>query len=1238
MPPFWRKPDHPLPPSLGLIALTAKYEADEHGVYVSAIEAALTGPESKSVRNLALSGGYGVGKSSILGEVARRHKDSVITISLSTLGFADEPTPASGAAKTASSRTNRIQKEIVKQLLYSQDPVKMPGSRYRRMSRFRFWRELGLGALAALPIALTFYLSGWSSSLAGLVRLPADWADLSNLGVYVAAALFVVGVRKVVHNRVHIEKISTSGATIALSAQSATFFDEYVDEIVYFFERTSVDLVILEDIDRFDDAHIFETLRSLNSLLNTAKQLRGRNIRFLYAIKDSIFDQLGQRAAKEELDAEDNGPTEPNILLAKPSERDDAEVELARANRTKFFDQVIPVVPFVTHLSARNLLKNTLDGVSHKVTTDMIDLVGRHIADMRLIKNVRNEFTIFREQLRSTGSLDLSDNGIFAMVLYKSTHLTDFERIKHRQSDLDKLYDDFRDLVNVNIRRLNLQIQQDRSARSKLQAGTAWSKRLGDRLIGILDADLAANEGTMVDRGFSGEPLDDSALRSPSIWDRIANGEAVVLNYNRRIRSMGNYQLTATYSKPLLTALLGDAINPSSWITAERTRLDKRIKDASESVALLGTADMQTLLDRIDFTLTPGSNDTLEHILNKRLGSELARQLVRHGYIDQNFTLHTSIFHAVRVSVVAANFLLKNVDRHRIDSTYTLSPEDVKAVIQETGRSVLDDKSVYNISILDYLLAHDPDGAGLVTRRLAAYGEDEREFLLAYMANGRNRRPLVERLAPGWSGIFPFLINEANLDDELRVNLVDAALQALSEDLDYESGGGVCEFLAANIDLLAAVHSEDASEQQAERIAGYFLGLALVVPKLETVGLNLRAALIRNGGFSVTRENLMLAVKGSPGGIALDELKRQSESIYQRALNDLPNYVSALGETDLSIATAAGMQTVVRDVSTVAPDQLDTILARAAAGIQIADLSTVPPSSWSSLAVHSLFPPTFANVVAYIEEEGPDAALGHLLLSAKEIEVGDGDADEAKRNLARTILTARVEIPPASVRAGLVRSLRLSGHLSPAEVPAIDGELVGWLIGENVIPDDAASFVRISADDWKSRELAISKSASFVDYMTPAVLPTKDIGRLVTSDMVPDLVKFAVVERVAEFVGGSTYQALQQVADFAVSSGRGMSTANLVAVAKYIGINRTLSLLRPHLEAIASEELISILRSAGGEHAKLAGPSGKRPRVDQTDDLDALVRRLQRFGWVSGVDPDGPGMVRVRMGRKAKAR
>ena len=67
-----------------------------------------------------------------------------------------------------------------------------------------------------------------------------------------------------------------------------SIFNKHLDEILYFFQVTDYNVVIIEDLDRFGTPNIFLKLRELNQLINESK-IVGRHITFIYAIKDDIF-------------------------------------------------------------------------------------------------------------------------------------------------------------------------------------------------------------------------------------------------------------------------------------------------------------------------------------------------------------------------------------------------------------------------------------------------------------------------------------------------------------------------------------------------------------------------------------------------------------------------------------------------------------------------------------------------------------------------------------------------------------------------------------------------------------------------------------------------------------------------------------------------------------------------------------------------------------------------------------
>ena len=67
------------------------------------------------------------------------------------------------------------------------------------------------------------------------------------------------------YGKLKVSQLSAGAATVTLNDSSASYFDQYLDEIVYNFEISDRNVVIFEDIDRFNDSHIFEALRALNT-------------------------------------------------------------------------------------------------------------------------------------------------------------------------------------------------------------------------------------------------------------------------------------------------------------------------------------------------------------------------------------------------------------------------------------------------------------------------------------------------------------------------------------------------------------------------------------------------------------------------------------------------------------------------------------------------------------------------------------------------------------------------------------------------------------------------------------------------------------------------------------------------------------------------------------------------------------------------------------------------------------
>ncbi|MFB7842132.1 DNA-binding protein [Microbacterium sp. NPDC056052] len=1196
-----------------LLSLTPTYQPVAHGPYVAAIRAALA---DEKVRNIALSGNYGVGKSSILLRVSELEAPRVVELSLSTLAPVEAPDLDHNALPPqATTPTNRIQQEIVKQLLYREEPNRAPGSRFRRIERFRWPRELGLSAIVGFSVAVLFLVAGWGATVTTTLAPVVDLALWIYPTVWLVATAGFFALRYLLQGRVHIKAFSAGPAAVTLDEHSVSYFDQYLDEIVYFFETSERDIVIFEDIDRFDDSHIFETLRSLNTLLNAAPQLDRRTIRFVYAIKDSIFDRIG---------LESEGRKD-----ATSSESDDPAVaEAVRANRTKFFDLIIPVVPFITHRSARNLASQLLEGLDNNVSPDLIDLAGRYVPDMRLLKNVRNEFVVFRDRIFSgDGSeLDLSETDLFAMMLYKSTHLGDFEAIRLGKSNLDVLYAAHRQLVADNIPRLEADIRITRRKLAQVGKITVRSEQMGTRLLAHIERLIAAagfnTSNPQYSLGRTAKTAEE--LKTADFWRELSGaGDAAKVGWRSNYTGQ---QLSLT--RQHLVDELGDSLNASAWEEADRDDLNATLETQLEQLTFLRSADMGEVIKRPEFDVEYDNEvQSLASVAETLLTEGLAFQLMRAGHINRNFTLYTSTFHGNRVSPAATNFIIHHVEQNSMDAHFKLNGDDVDAVIRERGVSALGDPALYNIAILDHVLATDIAKADVMVASLARNtGEPAAEFLQAYLTGGTQTTKLIERLVRKSASILHHLIAKADLDDATKLHLVSHALANLAPGMKYYTDEACARYFLDNYAAMPALTADTLNAQAAVRIAIVFGMAPIKLPDITPLTETVRRAFVDRNVYTVTESNLHSAL-GVQADLALDQVRERDTGVYEYLLDNVSPYLAVVEDRIATNHAADGFAATIEDVLDRDVERVDDVITRASTESRIADLGAVSESAWPALARANRFPATFVNVSRYLASVGTlDENLAVVLKGARTISDVDGATEADKVALALTILGAR-KVLHSTYRVPLVASLALADHLGISAITPESGQLFALLVQNDVIPDDADTYDRMAGIDWEWREQLIGVSRAFKTYMTPELIGD-DLRSLRASSKIGKPLKLLTLDRAAEYAAASDAAGRRELARFAITSQREVPAEVVEQLATdRVDARTVVTLLQPHLNALDDSRLFTILRTIGGKYAQLTTVGRDHPTVVNDLPHQALLKSLTARGIVSSYDAKGLALV-----------
>lgn len=1224
----------PRRPAISLQSLSPRYNAEQHGVYVDALEQGLRTP---GVRNIALTGPYGTGKSSVLAELSDRHPDRVIELSLSSVG--EEPAAAGEKTDLTSTVTNRIQKEIVKQILYRDPPSRTRGSRFRRLAPLRFWHELPVALLGGLLLLGMLFLTGGSRVLVAVgdgKPVPLTVAYLT-LWLILAAAWLLI--RYASYGRLSLEKLTAGPATVSLTGQPTSYFDQYIDEIVFSFEQTGRDVVVFEDLDRFRDVHIFESLRALNTLLNAAAQVQQRrrqerpsrrpgsprrssmppapwprDVVFIYALRDSVFERLGRTVDDSSPKEGDEAPTPPPSAAAGT---DAAEEEVQLANRTKFFDLVVPVVPFITHRNARELMAAQMEGT--EVGLPLIALAAQHVAEQRLIIDLRNEFDIYADRLLhvKTPMPGLSANKLFAMLLYKSVHLADFEQIRFRRSRLDQLWDAWRDLVATSIDAATERDLHAAAALTREQSAIAHARMLADRVDELARALLSAPTRESYSVETPGGYANSEELRTSAFWRQLAE--------TRRPLTLYAGGRSAAWQYDALPTLLDRPLRPELWLPTHREAEQQRRASAQAALRFLTHHSWQQIHDRADFSLTgeSGTAETFQQLTKRLLQSRLAQELVAAGYIDEYFALWVSMFYGRVASAAALDFMVHVLDRGTLRIDYPLNASDVDMVLADRGVEILRDRASYNVAVLDRLLQTGNDAVELMVRRITQWDEEDTRFATRYLQRGADPEGLLRRLGPRVQGLAGFALTAA--PPERRSSLVDAALAA-SPQPQLQPGDDVAEYVLEH-------YRDFPSLTEGNWPAGWSTAIdriidsGLLLPDVTSMTPAVLQQLARSGGYVATEANLQ-AISNSTT-IALDTMRQEAPSVADLAVQQLPTYLDAIDASDGRQVTVLEPEAFVVTLAFIADATDDeALIARsvrlASTSCRINELTQAPRAAWLELLTSGRALPTAGNLSAWVDRfaalDPVQAALTDKteLLGAEELE------QPQRMALAVAILTTSL---PEQQRVSLVETLELEDWLPTDRIPAASGPLAGLLLRADLVEDDQATFHRLVVG-WPSREAAIAASEQFGSFVSPTVLPVGEVAAFFGSDQVSDPVKQQVLDGIGTWLTSRFPAAADGAAAWAIRAGAAPSSEVLQILAAAGAQRLLLVRLLAARSAMPEEAFREVLRSMGGDYAVVADPGRKSPTFPADDAHRTVLERLQAAGLLGQMKPVG-GRLRV---------
>ena len=664
--------------------------------------------KKEDATNIALTGPYGSGKSSVLKSLKDGFKEyNYLSISLATLQpIADELLKDKSKAKkgkeeeddeiTKQNLDRLIEYSILQQLIYREKQDTLPNSRLKRIFHLSDNKVRGIavgtiGAILALIILFepAILRVEWLYSL-----LEIEWlnigADILSILYLVAYAYYALVKIVPALSNSRLNKLNLKSGEIEI-VKNTSIFNKHLDEILYFFEMTEYNVVILEDLDRFGSTDIFLKLRELNLLLNESKVIE-RKIFFIYAVRDDMFQD---------------------------------------ADRVKCFDYITTVIPIINRSTARNKLKEELRkrGVTEIKDKDLKEL-GFFLNDMRLLKNIANEYVQYREKLAK----GVGPEKLLAMIIYKNYYPKDFASLH----DCDGVVYKLLNLKGIFISAKIKEIEEEEKRMQELQIRHQKEMHLREeelrRIYVEAYRDKIGNDAQKLKVEENFQTFQDIA-KSENLFEKLITKSTVI--YSHTIYS-GYSTRQQQNSISIAFSEIEKTVDSSTSYHArlEAIRSDFRALDIIKGNDLkkddIRSLSLSRIMNEVDYS---------SHPKYRELGvPRLIEYLVVKGYLDENYYDYISYFYENFIDAHDWEFVLDVKLGKAHDYDYVIN--DVEAFLTEIPNPAYRDKAILNIYIVDYLAIKNKDR--LNERRLqiilrTMVENKKYDFLTSFYHNGHQQ-------------------------------------------------------------------------------------------------------------------------------------------------------------------------------------------------------------------------------------------------------------------------------------------------------------------------------------------------------------------------------------------------------------------------------------------------------------------------------------------------------------------
>ena len=590
-------------------------------------------------------------------------------------------------------------------------------------------------------------------------------------------------------NKNVFRKLNLQGNEIEIFEESDdSYFDKYLNDVLYLFENADADVIVFEDMDRFNVNRIFERLREVNTLANIQLQKEeNRVLRFFYLLRDDIFDSK---------------------------------------DRTKFFDYIVPVIPVVDSSNSYDQFishfKNS--GMFEKFDKSFLQGLSLYIDDMRLLKNIYNEFVIYFNRLNTT---ELDCNKMLAIITYKNLFPRDFAELQLNQGFVYTIFSKKDSFIEAEIKEMKEDIVERKQKLSALRE---------ENLISIRELNTVFAHEYLYN--YSWKNKNDSDLSEFVINYLSGNEKSEYLSRKQILEDKSNGKI--------------EQLNQEISVLKQ-----KIIEIKNQQLYQIITRDNIDTIFSITSKNEVGDVKTFKVIKSSEY-FDLLKYLIRNGYIDETYPDYMTYFYENSLNRIDKTFLRSVTDKKAKEYTYRL--KNPMQVISRLRLVDFEQEEILNFDLITCLLQNPQSYIKYIDRVFNQLKETKNfKFVGAYFDITTEMPEFIKHLNLIWPELFNVALEEKYLfENQIRKYSIFSIYYSDEDTISkINQNNCLCDYISNARDYL------EIDDPDIDKLINGFnlLGVHFIGFDYKTVNKGLFNAVYEHSLYEINEENLRLIQK-----------------------------------------------------------------------------------------------------------------------------------------------------------------------------------------------------------------------------------------------------------------------------------------------------------------------------------------------------------------------------------------